>query len=78
MKVLQVKNDSEADGLTQLGGLFLNDNAISNLTPLVANPGLGAGDEIRLTFNPLDTGDCADLQSLKDRGANVSHSVTCP
>ena len=59
-------------GLTQLTLLLLDSNFISDLTPLVANPGLGAGDFIALNSNLLDTGDCADLQTLIDRGAGVA------
>ena len=65
-------------GLTQLTELELHLNSINDIAPLVANPGLGAGDFIDLSSNPLNTGDCANLQTLIDRGANVSHDVNCP
>ena len=65
-------------GLTQLTILRLIANSIGDITPLVANPGLGLGDTIILNSNLLDTGDCVDLQTLIDRGANVLHDVICP
>ena len=65
-------------GLIQLNRLILVNNLISDISPLVANTGLGAGDLITLSFNPLDTGDCANIQTLIDRGTSVSHKVACP
>ena len=65
-------------GLIQLNRLILVNNLISDISPLVANTGLGAGDLITLSFNPLDTGDCANIQTLIDRGTSVSHNLACP
>lgn len=65
-------------GLIQLTFLNLPGNSISDISPLVANPGLGVGDQIDLFSNLLDTGDCADLQILIDREADVFHDVICP
>ena len=65
-------------GLIQLSDLDLDDNLISDISPLVANAGLGAGDKIELITNLLDSGDCADIQTLIDRGADVNHDVVCP
>lgn len=65
-------------GLNQLRFLLLNSNSISSLGALVQNQGLGAGDEIRIRSNPLDSGDCQDIQTLVDRGATVVHDLECP
>jgi Leucine-rich repeat (LRR) protein len=65
-------------GLTQLSDLLLDDNSITDLARLVSNAGLGSGDWISLHTNPLDAADCPDLQTLIDRGAAVTHDVTCP
>ncbi|MFQ5739794.1 MAG: hypothetical protein ACE5JX_12345 [Acidobacteriota bacterium] len=79
--------DANARGIENLGGLefffgletvLLADNSISDISPLVANPGLGRGDLVDLRGNPLDEGDCPNLQALIDRGAEVRHDVTCP
>ena len=50
--------------------------------PLVANSGLG-GDEfssdfIDLRSNPLAADDCANIQALINRQAQVNHDVRCP
>lgn len=39
--------------LDKLQRLNLNSNRIEDLTPLIANPGLGSGDEVYLDGNPL-------------------------
>jgi hypothetical protein len=65
-------------GLTQLHTLSLRSNLINDLSPLITNPGLGAGDSVDLRSNSLDAGDCADVQTLIDRGADISHDVFCP
>ena len=44
---------SAVAGLTNLTRLRLRDNNISDLSPLVANTGLGNGDEIYVRGNPL-------------------------
>jgi hypothetical protein len=64
-------------GLTELTRLDLGSNFISDISPLIANPGIGPGDTVDVHANALDTGDCADLQTLIDRGASVSHDVLC-
>jgi len=73
-----ISDITPVSGLTLLTTLILLSNSISDITPLVANAGLDEGDLIDLRSNPLDTGDCPDIQTLIDRGANVSHDVTCP
>jgi len=64
--------------MTQLMTLELHNNSISDISPLVANLGLGSGDFITVFSNLLDTGACPDLQALFDRGVSVQHDVNCP
>ena len=78
LEVNSISDISPLAGLTQLTTLLLRVNSISDIAPLVANAGLGAGDRIFLSGNPLDTGDCANIQTLIDRGATVTHNVNCP
>ena len=63
--------------LIQLTELDLISNPISDISALVNNTGLGAGDSIELTSTLLGLDDCADLQTLIDRGASVTHNVNC-
>ena len=55
---LYLENNSITDisavsGLTNLTKLHLWDNSISDISPLIANTGLGSGDEILMQRNPL-------------------------
>ena len=78
----QIVSLGPLSGLTSLVILDLFGNRIRSIAPLVANSGLGSGefgpDSIDLRDNLLGTDDCADLQALADRGADVDHDVTCP
>lgn len=58
----------------QLHTLFITDNQITSLAPLVANPGIGEGDNVYVQNNPLDLNDAtvqAEVQALLDRGVNL-------
>ena len=48
-----ITDTSAVAGLTNLTRLRLRDNNISDISPLVANTGLGAGDEVDVRGNPL-------------------------
>ncbi|MCL0098397.1 hypothetical protein M1O16_00820, partial [Dehalococcoidia bacterium] len=67
-------------GLTNLTELRLGGNQISHLTPLVANTGLGQGDEVDLRGNPLDltpgSQNMRDIEELQGRGVIVSFAPT--
>jgi hypothetical protein len=78
----QIRDLTPVAGLTNLKFLWMAGNLISNISPLVANPGLGAGDSITLTENCLDltpgTRAAEDLAALLARGAIVySANQTC-
>jgi len=65
---------SPLSGLTNLTYLDLAKNLVVDLAPLVENDGLGSGDGIILTDNPLDCEAQADnIQALLDRGVELSH-----
>ena len=59
-------------GLTNLKTLRLEYNNISDLSPLVANTGLGAGDEIYVRANPLSHQSIhTHIPALQNRGVTV-------
>jgi len=54
--------------------LLLSDNNISDLSPLVANSGLAAGDTVNLVGNPLSQQAInSDIPALEGRGVTVLH-----
>ena len=64
--------------LTALEDLDLSHNSVSDLTPLVANEGLGQGDAVNVTGNPLETcpgsEDRRNIDALLRRGVEVVFS----
>ena len=78
----QIMDLTPVVGLTNLKFLFMEGNLISDISPLVANPGLAAGDFINLRENCLDlapgTRAAEDLAALLGRGLAVySENQTC-
>lgn len=64
------------EGCTGLTIMRLEGNLISNIRPLVDNPGIGESDELYLRGNCLDVGspgspDLLDIQELESRGVAV-------
>ena len=51
----QISDISPLANLTSLTSLYLHDNQISDISPLVQNEGLGSGDYVALTGNPLNS-----------------------
>jgi hypothetical protein len=55
--------------------LYLKNNKINDISPLVRNPGLGEGDEIHLEGNPLNLSpgsiNMLYIQILQNRGVIV-------
>jgi Leucine-rich repeat (LRR) protein len=79
-----VKLDLSCTGLTDislltnfrhLNRLYLIDNHISDISPLVANPGIGRGDVVDLSLNDLDltenSDDIINLETLRSRGVTI-------
>ena len=67
-------------GLAALNELSLRNNRVADVAPLAANEGLGAGDHIDLSGNPIACG-ASDphVQVLLDRGATVhADAATLP
>ena len=63
---------SAVSGLTNLTKLYLWGNNISDISPLVANAGLGSGDEILVQRNPLSYLSIhTHIPPLQSRGATV-------
>ena len=64
-------------GLTDLYWLTLTGNQITDMCPLVDNSGLGSGDHVDLSDNPLSTNSCTVcIPQLESRGVFVDHD--CP
>ena len=78
----QIVNLGPLSGLVNLFTLDLENNLIADIAALVSNSGLGSdqfgSDFIDLRNNQLIADDCANLQTLIEREANVLHDVTCP
>ena len=67
-----ISNISPVSGLTNLTLLWLGHNSISDLSPLVANAGLGTGDEIYVRKNPLSYQSVhTHIPALQSRGVTV-------
>ena len=65
--------------LTNLVVLRLWDNNISDISPLVANRGLGTGEEISVSENPLsEVSINVHIPALQDRGVEVHFSNLKP
>ena len=63
---------SELAGLTNLTRLWLWGNNISDISPLVANAGLGSGDEVDVKGNPLNRASIeTHIPALESRGVTV-------
>ena len=66
---------SALSGLTNLSFLWLDNNPdLSNIQPLLNNPGLGAGDRVRLESTNVS---CTDVAALRGQGVSVD-SLGCP
>ncbi len=58
--------------------LTLQMNQIQDIAPLVANPGLGFNDVVRLTGNPLNPDAlCSGIPTLEARGVVIEVDQTC-
>ena len=74
-----ISDISALSGMINLTGLYLYNNSISDLSPLVANTGLGSGDEVDVRNNPLSaTSLNTHIPALQRRGVNVIFSASKP
>ncbi len=70
----QITDTEPLADLTNLSLLSLENNQIEDISALVANTGLGEGDEIYLTGNPLsDQARNEHIPALQARGAYVAY-----
>jgi Leucine-rich repeat (LRR) protein len=73
----QISDLNPLTGLIYLYGLDLSANQITDIYPLVDNYGIGPGDFVDLTNNPLDDTSCTVyIPELQSKGVNVLHD--CP
>jgi hypothetical protein len=67
-----ISDISPLEYLVNLSYLDLSSNQISDVTPLVENTGLGDGESVDLSFNPIDCDGQADnLEALAQRSVRV-------
>ena len=72
----QITDISCAANLTSLRSLALDSNQISDIALLVENEGLGEGDEVSLTDNPLsDDSIYIYIPQLEARGVTVDYWI---
>ena len=68
----RISDISALSGLTNLKSLSLQFNSISDLSPLVANTGLGSGDRVIVSGNPLSYQSIhMHIPALQSRGVTV-------
>ncbi len=74
----QIQDLSALSNLTALARLILDGNPIGDLSPLVANSGIGRGDDVSVVSTPYL--DCAsqknNIAALRQRGVNLT--TDCP
>ena len=74
-----ISNVTPISNLINLIDLDLASNSISDLAPLVANTGLGEGDEVDVSNNPLSaTSINIHIPTLESRGVEVDFSASKP
>jgi internalin A len=72
----QISDISPLADLTSLEFLHLEENQISDISPLVDNQGLGEGDEVYLSDNPLSEESVnTHIPALQQRGIQVLFEV---
>ncbi len=73
----QIADLSPLSGLTNLTVLLLDNNQISDIGPLAGNTGLGTGDYVYLSSNPLSPTSINDyIPQLQAKGVTVYYSST--
>ena len=70
----RIEDLSALGGLERLTSLYLEDNRIDDIAALAANPGLGEGDTISITGNPLGSeAILTHIPELESRGVTVAY-----
>ena len=71
-----ISDISPLAGLNNLEWLVLSKNSISDISPLVQNTGLGSGDSVHLSENPLNFASInTHIPALRRRGVSVRAEV---
>ena len=84
LRTLHLDNNTISDisalsGLTNLTSLSLSDNLVLDIAPLVANTGLGRGDEVYVRENPLSYPSITKyFPMLQSRGVAVEFGSRTP
>ena len=73
----QIYEIDAIEGLEWLYIIKLNINNITDIQPLVDNSYINTYETVYLGNNPLDSGDCENLQILIDRGVKLYHNIPC-
>jgi len=79
LALFNIHNNSVSDigalaGMTKLTAVDLSGNAITDIGPLVSNAGIGDGDEIDVSNNPLSTESLnTHIPALQARGVTVHY-----
>ncbi|HPC16914.1 MAG TPA: leucine-rich repeat domain-containing protein [Candidatus Hydrogenedentes bacterium] len=60
--------------LTNLQYLYLDANLLVDITPLLANEGIGDGDTVWLSGNPLNLASLNAIETLRSRGVYVDYN----
>jgi len=72
-----INDISSLSNLRNLKLVYLHQNQISSIRPLTLNPGIGRGDIISLTMNPINcTNQSAYIYNLRSTGATIH--IDCP
>jgi Leucine-rich repeat (LRR) protein len=67
----QIVDISDLTGLTNLSWLDLSNNQVVNISALLSNSGIGSGDTVYLTGNPLSSTSESYISDLEARGVTV-------
>jgi len=74
----QISDLSPLAGLTQLNNLDLSGNQLCDMTILLQSPGIGNGDSVNVSNNPLRPAACVrQIPMLAARGASVASAGSC-
>ncbi len=74
-----ISDISALSGLTNLTSLYLSSNSISDIAPLVANTGLGGGDDVYMAGNPLSYPSIhTHIPTLQSRGVTIEFDNRTP
>ena len=75
----QIEDVTPLENLINLSTIGLENNRIEDISPLVANAGLGEGDSVYLSYNPLNNQALIEhISALRARGTRVRYWTPPP